>query len=36
MVRPSRWEFAFEVNSGWVRWRYTFTAVDSGTQVAES
>lgn len=28
-------EFAFEVNSGWVRWGYTFTAVDSGTQVTE-
>ena len=29
-------EFAFEVNSGWVRWGYTFTGVDSGTQVTES
>jgi hypothetical protein len=29
-------EFAFEVNSGWARWGYTFTAVDSGTQVIES
>jgi Polyketide cyclase / dehydrase and lipid transport len=29
-------EFAFEVNSGWVRWGYTFTAVDSGTYVTES
>ena len=29
-------EFAFEVNSGWVRWGYTFTAVGSGTQVTES
>ena len=29
-------EFAFEVNDGWVRWGYTFTAVDSGTQVTES
>ncbi len=29
-------EFAFEVNSGWVRWGYTFTAVDSETQVTES
>ena len=29
-------EFAFEVNSGWVRWGYTFTPVDSGTQVTES
>jgi hypothetical protein len=29
-------EFAFEVNGGWVRWGYTFTAADSGTQVTES
>ena len=29
-------EFAFEVNSGWVRWGYAFAAVDSGTQVTES
>ena len=29
-------EFAFEVNGGWVRWSYTFTAADSGTQVTES
>jgi hypothetical protein len=29
-------EFAFEVNSGWVRWGYTFTPVDFGTQVTES
>jgi Polyketide cyclase / dehydrase and lipid transport len=29
-------EFAFEINSGWVRWGYMFTAVDSGTQVTES
>ncbi len=29
-------EFAFEVNGGWVRWGYTFTAVDSGTLVTES
>ena len=29
-------EFAFEVNGGWVRWGYTFTVVDSGTQVTES
>jgi hypothetical protein len=29
-------EFAFEVNSGWVRWGYTFTPADSGTQVTES
>ncbi len=36
MARPYRWEFAFQVNSGWVRWGYTFTAVDSGTQVTES
>ena len=32
---PGR-EFAFEVNGGWVRWGYTFTAVDTGTQVTES
>ncbi len=29
-------EFAFEVNGGWVRWGYTFTAVVSGTLVTES
>jgi len=29
-------EFAFEVNGGWVRWGYTFTAVEGGTQVTES
>ena len=29
-------EFAFEVNGGWVRWGYTFTPVESGTQVTES
>ena len=32
---PGR-EFAFEVNGGWVRWSYAFTAVDTGTQVTES
>jgi hypothetical protein len=29
-------EFAFEVNDSWVRWGYTFTAVDGGTLVTES
>ena len=29
-------EFAFEVNGGWVRWGYTFAAVDGGTEVTES
>ncbi len=29
-------EFAVEVNGGWVRWGYTFTAVEGGTQVTES
>jgi hypothetical protein len=29
-------EFAFEVNGSWVRWRYTFAAVDGGTLVTES
>jgi polyketide cyclase/dehydrase/lipid transport protein len=29
-------EFAFVVGGAWVRWGYTFTAVDSGTQVTES
>ena len=29
-------EFAFEVNGGWVRWGYTFTAVEGGAQVTES
>ena len=29
-------EFAFEVNGGWVRWGYTFTAVGGGTQLTES
>ncbi len=29
-------EFAFEVNGGWVRWGYAFTAVEGGTQVTES
>jgi Polyketide cyclase / dehydrase and lipid transport len=29
-------EFAFVVGGSWVRWGYTFTAVDGGTQVTES
>jgi hypothetical protein len=29
-------EFAFVVNDSWVRWGYTFTAVDGGTLVTES
>jgi hypothetical protein len=29
-------EFAFVVGGAWVRWGYTFTAVDAGTQVTES
>ena len=29
-------EFAFVVGGTWVRWGYTFTAVDGGTQVTES
>jgi hypothetical protein len=29
-------EFAFVVGGAWVRWGYTFTAVDGGTQVTES
>jgi hypothetical protein len=29
-------EFAWMVGGSWVRWGYTFTAVDSGTQVTES
>jgi hypothetical protein len=29
-------EFAFVVNGSWVRWGYTFTAVDGGTLVTES
>jgi len=29
-------EFAFEVNGGWVRWGYTFTPVDDGTELTES
>ena len=29
-------EFAFAVRGSWVRWGYTFAAVDGGTQVTES
>jgi hypothetical protein len=29
-------EFAFMVRGTWVRWGYTFTAVDGGTRVTES
>jgi hypothetical protein len=29
-------EFAFVVGGSWVRWSYTFTPVDGGTQVTES
>jgi hypothetical protein len=29
-------EFAWVVGGSWVRWGYTFTAVDAGTQVTES
>ena len=29
-------EFAFVVGGAWVRWGYTFTPVDAGTQVTES
>jgi len=29
-------EFAFVVGDSWVRWGYTFAAVDEGTQVTES
>jgi Polyketide cyclase / dehydrase and lipid transport len=29
-------EFAFVVGDSWVRWGYTFTAVDGGTLVTES
>jgi hypothetical protein len=29
-------EFAWVVGDSWVRWGYTFTAVDAGTQVTES
>jgi hypothetical protein len=32
---PAR-EFAFLVGGAWVRWGYTFTPVDGGTQVTES
>jgi hypothetical protein len=29
-------EFAFMVRGSWVRWGYTFTPVDGGTQITES
>ena len=29
-------EFAFVVGGSWVRWSYTFTPVEGGTQVTES
>ena len=29
-------EFAFVVGGSWVRWGYTFAAVDGGTQITES
>lgn len=32
---PGR-EFAFEVNNGWVRWRYTFARAGGGTELTES
>jgi hypothetical protein len=34
-AEPGR-EFAWTVGAGWVRWGYTFTPVDGGTQVTES
>jgi hypothetical protein len=34
-AEPGR-EFAWTVAAGWVRWGYTFTPVDGGTQVTES
>jgi len=34
-AEPGR-EFAFKVGGAWVRWGYTFTPVDGGTQVTES
>ncbi len=36
MVADRGREFAFVVGGSWVRWGYTFTAVDGGTQVTES
>ena len=35
VAEPGR-EFAFLVGGAWVRWGYTFTPVDGGTQVTES
>ena len=34
-AEPGR-EFAFLVGGAWVRWAYTFTPADGGTQVTES
>jgi len=34
-AEPGR-EFAWAVGGAWVRWGYTFTPVDGGTQVTES
>jgi hypothetical protein len=34
-AEPGR-EFAWEVNNGWVRWGFTFDAIDSGTRMTES
>jgi Polyketide cyclase / dehydrase and lipid transport len=35
VAEPGR-EFAFVVGGAWVRWGFTFTPVDDGTQVTES
>ena len=35
VAEPGR-EFAFVVGGAWVRWGYTFTAVDGGTRLTES
>ena len=35
VAEPGR-EFAFLVGGAWVRWGYTFAAVDGGTRVTES
>lgn len=35
VAEPGR-EFAWAVGGAWVRWGYTFTPVDGGTQVTES
>ena len=36
VVADSGREFAFVVGGSWVRWGYTFTALDQGTRVTES